>query len=882
MRFIPPAFWTRVLGLLVPRNDRDHVIQEMQALYELEATRFGRSAAKRRYRREVIAYLTSAFSRSRIPSYGAPSCSMFVSRIGSDLWRDVWRAGRSLRRAPGFTVVAVMTLTLGIGANTLIFTVVDHVALRPLPFDRPNELVKIWPTFWFTRGELDLLRRQSETLGDISGYIRMDGFNLTTPSGSRRITGHAVTPSLLDAFGVVPALGRNFQSNEERAGEDGVVLLSHGLWQSEYGANDGIVGQTIVLDGRSRTVVGVLPSHFGFPDGRQDVLVPIVMVGAGLGGFWGSGGYEAVARLNPSVTEEQAAAEARAISNQMRMANPLWTPPVGYRDTATIVSLRTAMIGDIRSTLLVLIGAVSLVLLVACANVANLLLARGLSRGRETAVRSALGASRWSLVREGLVESLVIAATGVFVALVFAKLALSGLVALLPTDMPRGETIVLDLRVVLATTVFALLAGLTAGIVPALRNSNVYPAAALREGGRSQTGGKHQYRLRAVMILVQIAIAVVLVTNAGLLGRSYDALRKVDTGLDVDGVMTARITPAGGFENASQRYVFYQNVVRRASVFPGVQSAAIGARVPFGSGNSGIATFIEGVTADPNNLPVLRQNRIMPGFLETLGVPLLDGRMFTGADGPDGVRVAIVDQSAADRFWPAESPIGRRIRYPWQGAEWIEVVGVVGSVADGDLSIESTPSFYVPLSQNTSEDATLILRADATDGITASAIRGIVRESDARVPTGAIAPLEDLIGVSFSRTRLTAMLFAVFAMVALTLGCIGVYGVAAYSVRSQTQEIGVRLALGANVARVQATVIRDGLILTAPGVIIGMLLAIPSARLMDSLLFGVSPFDPVTFAMVPLLLLVAGIVAVYVPARRATSVDPVEALRIQS
>ena len=399
----PRAVWTRILRWLVPREDCDHVLQELAALYSARVEQRGRRAADRWYRGEVLAYITALRIRRRRTGVSRSERFALEGAIGN-LWRDVKRSGRSLLCSPGFSIVAVVTLTLGIGANAVIFTVVDHIAFRSLPYHQPHELVWVWPNSWMVQGELDIIEREATSFSSVGGFLRTDGLNLHTDAGSRRVQGHHVSPAIFRTLGVQPMLGRVFQSEESDPGSDGVALLSYGLWRDEYGADPEVVGRTVVLDGRAREVVGVLPAGFGFPDAAQDILVPMIRNPADAGAFWGYGGISAVARLTAAATSDAATAEVRALAEEMRVANPLWTPLEGYRDEANVTSMRDALVGDVEPTLLILLGAVGIVFVVASANVSNLLLARGLGRERDVALRAALGASRGRLLRERLCQ----------------------------------------------------------------------------------------------------------------------------------------------------------------------------------------------------------------------------------------------------------------------------------------------------------------------------------------------------------------------------------------------------------------------------------------------------------------------------------------------
>jgi putative ABC transport system permease protein len=797
-----------------------------------------------------------------------------------DITSDVRHAIRSLTRSPGFAIVAILTLTLGIGANTLLFSVVDHGLFRALPYPSPAELVAVWPNTGMLRGELLIIQRNSRSFTDVGGYVMMDGFNLTAGNSSRRVQGSVILPGLLRVLGVDPVLGRTFAEEETQPGGDEVVLITERLWASEYGTQPDIIGRSIGIDGRQRTVVGVIPT-LTFPAPDLDVLVPMVVDPGDHGVFWGWGGHRAIARLAPGVTAQMAQEELRSLGPTLRESNTLWTPAENFRSEAVVTPLHDHIVGDTSVTLYVLFAAVGLVLLVACLNVANLLLARGLARQRDMALRRALGATRRRIVREQLVESLAISLVGCIAALIAAHWALQGLIALMPPEIPRVSEITLDARVMLVGLAFALFAGLLAGSVPAVRGARTDPAATLRESSGGARGGSVQRRrMSNVMVIAQITFAVLLITGAGLLLRSLSALNDVERGFNSEDILTARLNLAGEqFETPEERNRFFENVVEQVQTLPGVTSAALGSRVPFGVSRAGVATFIEGVTEDPNNLPILFQTSITPGYLNTLGIRLIEGRTFTPADREGAPLVALVDELAAGQFWPSESPVGRRIRYPWQGAPWIEIVGVVGGVADQDLAAARDPMFYQPIAQQPPGNVTAVMKTSIGQTGMIASLRASIQRVNSSVPVSRVATMKALVGNSLANARWTAILLAVFAGVTLTLGCVGVYGVVAYAVRARTQEIGVRMALGADASRIRTAVLIDGLKLVAPGLALGLLLAIPGARLIEGLLFGISTLDFATFASVPVVLATAALVAVYVPARRATGVHPVEALR---
>lgn len=877
---LPPARWRRILEAVVPGEDREHVVNELDTLYAERLERLSTRAADRWYRIEVVSFVTKlAFAglASRTRRWMRQAMEVRISEVAD----DVRSAVRSMRRSLGVPVLAAVTLGVGIGAGTLMFSVVDNIVFRSLPYWEPDRIVALWPNLSFTRGEIEILEREAETLESVAAYMVSDGHNLELPNESRRISGTVVSPELLRILGIEPILGRGFRSEEATPGSDGVVLLSHSLWLDQFGADPETVGRSIMLDGRSRTVVGVLPNDFAFPRSDQDVLIPLEMDPANAGSFWGNGGYRVVGRLFPGATSEDARAELQRLNILMSESNPIWTPDPAFKADGQVVELQSLIIGDVQGTLLILLGSVGLLLLIGCGNAANLLLARGLSRERIFAVRSALGASRARLIREQLIESLLIAGVGCVLALVGSRWLLSVIVSVMPPEVPRSGEISLDGRVALVGMLLGLFAAIAAGLIPALRGSGVDPSAALRDGGQRSVGAaKGSRRLSHATVVAQMAAAVVLMSSAGLLMRSFDALTSVDTGFESEGVTVARLTlGANAYAEVGERLRFFEAVAEGVGVAPGVERAAIASYVPFGAGFPIIATYIEDVTLDPNNLDMFMRIQVTTDYFETMGIPLTQGRGFNTSDREGAPLVALVDATAAGRFWPGESPVGRRIRYPYAGAEWIEIVGVVGGVADNDLTAARMPKYYQPLAQVTGLNANLVVRSSGDDVAVAAAMRDVVAGVDERVPISRLGAMRDLVGASVARQRWTTVLLTLFAATALLMGGIGIYGVVAYSVRQRTQEIGIRLALGASRGRIQRQVVRDGLLLAISGALLGVAIAVPGGRLIDGLLFGISPLDPIAFGAVLLVSIVTGLLAVYVPAARATRVDPLAALR---
>ncbi len=859
--------WLRLLEWLLPEEDRAHVVGELERLYAARVERDGVAPANRWLRRQVLAFLPAAGGRALGAMREALSGSM----------GDVRRAVRSLLRAPVVTAVVVVTLALGIGAAALVFTVVDGVLLRPLPFTRAGELVDVWGGM--SRGELSEIRRRAHSLVDARGYFDLGaGVNLERRGKAYRLATSYVEPGLFDLLGAKPLLGRLFAPEEAEPGRGQVAILGEALWRSMFAADPGVVGETITLDGRPYRVVGVLPGGWRFPDPADRLWIPLDWDPSQAGPFWGSGGVRVVGRLTPGATAKSAQAELRSLAPEMSAVNPVWTPGPEYRAQAEVTPLRQALVGGVRTTLLVLLGAVVVVLLVVCANVSSLLVARALERGRLVAVRTALGASRGRVAREALLESGLLGAAGAALGFAAARVGLELLRPSLVGRLPRAAELQLDLRVLALCVVVGVGAGLVAGILPAraCRPPSSRGGAPLRGPGRWR--GRAPARLSGILVGGPVAAALVLVTSAALLVRTLAALGSVDPGFRADRLLTADVTFPSTYDQGATAPA-YDALLARVGAVPGVGEVALAGTIPFGDRREVYATFLEDVTRDPNDLPSISADRVTPSYFDVMGIPLLEGRAFTRADREDAPLVAVVDERMARRFWPGESPIGKRIRYPWAGAPWIEIVGVVGSVADRDLAVPRQPRWYVPLAQRPAPDVTLVV-ATTLPGVTlAPAVRRAVAEVDARLPVSHVTPYAELLGESAARTRLTARVLLVFALVTLFLGCLGVYGLSAHRVRERRRDIGVRMALGARASRVGRDVVREGLRVAGTGAVVGVAVAAAATRLLAGMLYGVTPLDPSTFVAVPVLLLLAAVASVWIPARRAARLDPMESLR---
>lgn len=806
------------------------------------------------------------------------------------LLQDLRFALRGLLKAKVFAAVALLTLGLGIGGSTAIFSAVNAVLLQPLPYPEPDRLVAVWtnqPKRGGLRGSSSFLdfedyRAKTAAFEDLAA-LRSKGYTLTDGANAERITGGRVSASFFPLLRVSAALGRTFTADEDRPGAAKVALLSHGLWKRRFGASPTIVGQPITLDREPFTVIGVLPPSFGFPMDLEeaDIYTTMGLEDADSRGERGMHYLAIVGRLKPGKTLEAARADLATLSGQLALSYP----ESNQGRVAVALPLHEEIVGNVRGGLLVLLGAVGLVLLLVCANVANLLLARASARERELAIRGASGATRGRLLRQLLTESLLLAGLGGALGLLLAFWGVGLFVALAPPDLPRLAEVRVDGRVLLFTSAVSLLTGLAFGVLPAWRAARVDLVRGLGDGGSAGVSVASQ-RLRSTLVVAEVALSLVLLVGAGLLLRSLVAVLTVDPGFDKDRVVTLRLNlPDPSYETSGKRAAFFQNLLERTRALPGVKAAGAIQPLPMGGDQWITSLHLEGRPEPPPAERLFGEYKsATPGYFAAMGIRLLKGRVFTDRDVRDAPRVVLVSDTLARRYYPDEDPIGKRFAFGTSidddkdDVQW-EIVGVVADVAHERLDGEARPAFYVSAWQHPWGFLSLVVSAEGDLGALATAIRKEVRTLDPDVPVYRVRTLVELVSATVAQRRFNAMLLGGFAVIGLVLASVGIYGLLSLAVSQRTREIGIRVALGADRSLVLRMVVGQAMGLTLAGVCVGLGGALLASRALQGFLFGVSATDPPTYSVVPMLLLLAALFSSLIPARRALSIDPYVALR---
>ena len=818
----------------------------------------------------------------------------------TSLFQDLRYGARMLAKRPGFTVVAVLTLALGIGANTAIFSVVNGVLLKSLSFPEADRLVVLsqsskenpfiavsYPDY------LDWRDRQT-VFEDLAAGLPAGGV-LTGDGEPERIIGRSVTASFFPTLGVQPQVGRFFNETEDQVGAEPVIVLSYGLWQRRFGGDSAVIDKTIQYNGHGWRVVGVLPADFDFygqanlnngfftPLGRQ--ADQGYMRDRRERGAW------VMARLKPGVTHEQAQAELQRLATELAEQYP-------YANTGITIVMKPFLedyVGEVRPALLILSVAVGLLLLIACANVANLMLARAASRQKEIAVRQALGASRWQIVRQLLTESGLLAVAGGTLGVLLAVWGVDLLIQLNPDALPRTEEIAIDPRVLAFTAVVAFMTALLFGLAPAMQTTKANLQEALKEGGRQAESGAGRRRLRSALVVGEVALSLILLVGAGLLVKSFRQVMQVDAGFEARNVLTMRIRLNDGkYREASQSITFLQDLMERVRILPGVTQVGVTTGFPFGplTGGSLIDYQIDGQAEPPpagGRAAVVMQS-VSETYHQAFGIPLLAGRSFHASDTATSSPVIIIDETFARRLFPdgtIRDALGKRLRFGGADEPWREIVGVVKTVRQGSLEEEGRPRLFRPwLQMNMKWIAMqlramdLIIKTSSEPSAFVAAVKGEVQALDKDQPIANVRTLETLLSQTIAPRRFSLALFAVFAFVAVVLGAIGLYGVMSYTVVQRTHEIGIRLALGAQTGDVMKMVFRQGILMTLSGIAVGLTAALLLTRFMAALLFNVSATDPVTYILIAMLLTLVAMLSCWIPARRATKVDPITALRL--
>src|SRR5262245_17375828 len=812
------------------------------------------------------------------------------------LWQDLRYGARMLLKKPGFTLIAVLTLALGIGANTAIFSVVNAVLLRPLPYAEPERLVALWESNTQRPESRNSIsypnffdwRAQSKSFERVASYYTND-MALTGIATPVNLRSAVVSPELFATLGVKPLLGRWFVAEEEKPGIR-AAIINHGLWQRQFGGDPNTVGRAVTLNGKQFNVVGVMPAGFQFPIEAEPIEVWVTSSidgektdpkEAAQNEQRGAHFLQAVGRLKPGVTLEQSQAEMNVIGANLEKQYP----DSNTRHGVKLIPYHNDLVHDYSEALWLILGAVGCVLLIACANVANLLLARATARYKEIAVRAALGADRWRVIRQLLTESLLLSLCGGLLGLFLAWWGSEMLVRLIPEDVPRLTEINLDRWVFGFTFLISVVTGLVFGLVPALQASKIELTEAMKEGARA-AGAGGRGRLRGALVVAEIAIALVVLIGAGLLLQTFRRLQHVDLGFDTHNILTAAVElPDARYPKPEQATAFYQTLLDRVKAMPGVEAVSAVVPQPLSGDTMMISFDIEGRNIPKGERPVSHFRSISLDYFSVMKIPLLAGRAFTERDDAHSPGVVIVNETFAKRHFPNENPIGKHVKpgIAFEGEPvWREIVGVVKDVKHRQsLGRDYEPEYYLPHAQMPINSMNLIVRATKDPRSLARSLQHEVQSLDRDIPVFRIKTLEQYLGVAVAQPKFNALLLSLFAGLALLLTAMGLYGVMSYSVVQRAQEIGIRIALGARNGDVLKMVLRHGLKLTALGLLIGLAAAYALTRYMQSLLFGVKPTDPLTFAAIALLLVAVALLACWVPARRATEVDPLEALRTE-
>jgi predicted permease len=826
----------------------------------------------------------------RVPQNSIQMGTERKTNMFADLNQDVRYGARMLLKNPGFTVIAVLALALGIGANSAIFSVVNGLLLRPLPYKNPNQLVVIWENATHlgfpknTPSPANFLDWQKQTtVFDGMGAFAERTFNLTGVGEPDRLDGRRVSANLFALLGVQPILGRSFVQEDDKPGTK-VALLNESLWKRRFGSDPAVIGRSLALNGESYTVVGVLPNSVRLPafgTWRDQVWVPMAFP-AEEAAQRGNHFLEVIGRMKPGVTLAQARAEMETITGRLAQQYP----EDNTRISSVVNPLHEEIVGNMKPALLILLGAVAFVLLIACANVANLLLARAAARHKEIALRLALGADRVRLTKQLLVESVMLSFLGAAVGLVLAYAGLQVLTRFIPPDVAHAEMITIDAKVLVFTLIVALVTGLIFGLAPASQAAHFNLNDTLKEGGRDSGAGPRGKRLRSALVIAEVAVSFILLIGAGLLINSFMHLRNLDPGFRADHLLALNVDLSEvKYPDTARRTAFFDEVVRRIQALPGVRSVAVAGNLPFTYNGDSMPIGVEGIPdPPPDQWPDVIWRTVGPNYFSTMGIPLVRGRDFNDQDTLDTTLGVVISEQTAKHYWPNEDPIGKRLKSgsTTGSSPWRTVIGVVKDVRQNDFVAEPKMQMYFSFRQvRTLMANALVVRTTVDPLSLATSVRNSVWAVDKDQTVANMDSMEHIVGGAVARQRFSMLLLAIFAGVALVLAAVGIYGVMSYSVAQQTREIGIRMALGAQRSDVLKMTIKQGLQLVGLGLAIGLAAAFMLTRVMATLLFGISATDPLTFVTISLVLLAVAMVASYIPSLRAMRVDPMVALRYQ-
>ncbi len=863
----------RLIGLIVPRRLRADWRQEWEA--ELQ------------YREEMLAAWERLTWRNKLDLLRRSASAFWDAMVlqpkrwEDEMIQDLRFGIRMLLKHKGFTFIAVLTLALGIGANTAIFSVIKAVLLGTMPYQDAERLVMLWENDTLegnarnnvAPGNFGDWRKQNEVCTELAYYAQPESVNVTGNNEPERLVGIGVSANLFALLGAQPLLGRTFlpmkagQATNDRL----EVVLSYGLWQRRFGGDPSVIGKTLTFDSVVVcTIVGVMPAQFQLPEEAEMWWQTLNGELSNRDRFF----LRALGRLKPGITMQQAQASFTLIAERLEQQYPATNKGRGIN----VVTFRDQLVGDVRLALWLLFGAVGFVLLIACANVANLLLARGAARGKEMAVRAALGASRTRLLRQSLTESLLLSVAGGALGLLLAYWSVQGLTALSPIKTLQPQTMTIDAVMLGFTCLLTLLTGIVCGLAPAWQLSQSGLHDTLKEGGRSTADNPRQRRVRNLLVVSEVALAVVLLAGAGLLIRSFRQLQSVDAGFDPHHLLTMQFSLTGlKYDDSTQIAAGYRRLLERLAVVPGVQSVAAVSRLPLAGDRATSGLVIEGRL---NEGAEVHYRVATPGYFGVLGIPLRAGRNLSEQDNEGQPGAVVINETMARRYWPKENALGKRIRLgPNTKAPWLEIVGIAADARNFGLDSEARPEVYVSYQQSPSERMRILLRTVPEPTSMMTAIRAAVREFDQDLPFSQALTMEQLHGKSIAQRRMNMLLLTLFAGLALLLASVGIYGVIAYAVTQRTREIGLRLALGAQPGNVLKLVIGQGMKLALIGLVLGLSGALALTRLLKTLLFGVSATDPLTFILTAMFLLFASLLACWLPARRAAKVDPMVTLR---